>query len=159
MTEKSWHFGQFTPLNWRGALGAACLVMAGEPLAAGQFEVFAARCLDPFEHFTPPIVQGLEPMEAEAGYSAYGLPEGFVLIYETPPAQDLAACTVLGRPARGNVLEFEIWAIDQVAIGRYEEIEAGRWLSTDWIEPKVAVELDVTAEAVAMRVRETDLES
>ncbi len=166
MTEKSEHIAHFWGRKLAdcpaigNALRAVCLLVATAGAAeASQFEVFTARCLDPFEHFSPPVLGGLEAMETGQGYSAYGLPEGFVLIYETEPEDAQAACTVLGRYDRSEALRFEVWALGQVEAGRYEELDAGRWLSTTWIEPKVAVELSVSEDAVAMRVMETDLES
>lgn len=140
-------------------LSVCALILGAGAVQASQFEVFTARCLEPFEHFSPPVLGDMEAMEEGQGYSAYGLPEGFVLIYETEPDEAEAACTVLGRYDRSEALRFEIWALDQVKAGRYEELDDGRWLSTTWIEPKVAVELEVSADAVAMRVLETGLES
>ncbi|MGR3502182.1 hypothetical protein [Pseudaestuariivita sp.] len=140
---------------------ALAVVFAFAPVvaSAGQFEVFSARCLDPFEHLTPPVIDGLTAMERGAGYSAYPLPEGFVLVYETQPEDAEAACSVIGRYVRGEALRFEIWALEQAEQGRYAESGEGRWLSTTWVEPKVALELTATAESLTMRVVETDLES
>ena len=165
MTEKSWQFAKFALRNcttwsgWRNTLSAVCLLGVAGPVAASQFTVFAARCLDPFEHFSPPILGELEPVETGPGYSAYGLPEGYVLIYETQRWDAVAACTVLGRPEAGAVRRFELWVAGQIAEGRYDEVSEGRWLSTTWAEPRVAVELEVSTDAVSMRVMETDLES
>ena len=136
---------------------ALCLGV-GAVQAGPAWEMFQARCLDPFEHQAEPVVQGLEQLSTLPWRSAYLDGEGRLLVLDAAPEDGLRSCEVLEKPAVTLDPEYLDWVQDVTQRQVYVP-EDGMLASAEWIEPQVHVEATLTAGVAIYRVLETDLES
>ncbi len=123
--------------------------------------MFVARCLDPFEHQTLPIVDGLAPHPIDQMHEArrvYGpSAEGYLLVLDAAPALGDRACAV-EVPHAAPSQDAQAWQEAQIATGRY--VPEGEWLmSNEWIEPRVMMRAEQSDARTLYAVVETDLES
>jgi len=133
----------------------AALVLPAAAQAGPGWDAFVARCLDPFEHQSLPIVADLNPQPADPMHDARRVFAGpdFVLFLDAAPTEGARACAV--EPAHaGDDPVARDWMAAQLTQGRYVQ-DAGWLVSQEWIEPRVMVRI----ETGAFRVVETDLES
>lgn len=133
----------------------AILALPAVAQAGPGWDAFVARCLDPFEHQSLPIVDGLDAQPADSMHEARRVFAGhdFVLFLDAAPTEGERACAV--EPAhKGDDPMARDWVTVQLAKGRYVQ-DAGWLVSHEWIEPRVMVQI----EAGTFRVVETDLES
>lgn len=139
----------------RCVLALCATLLPGVAVAGPGWDAFVARCLDPFEHQTLPIVDDLAEQPADQMHDAIRVyaADAFTLLLDAAPATGDRACAV-EVPAAAVDAMAEDWASAQVASGRY--VREADWLvSNEWIEPRVMVRID----GGAFRVVETDLES
>ena len=136
---------------------ALCLGV-GAVQAGPAWEMFQARCLDPFEHQAEPVVQGLEQLSTLPWRSAYLDGEGRLLVLDAAPEDGLRSCEVLEKPAVTLDPEYLDWVQDVTQRQVYVP-EDGMLASAEWIEPQVHVKATLTAGVAIYRVLETDLES
>ncbi|WP_415404611.1 hypothetical protein [Tateyamaria sp. SN3-11] len=145
------------------ALLAICATFAisGAAQAGTAWDMFVARCLDPFEHQTLPITDGLKAQPIDQMHEArrvYGpTEEGFVLVLDAAPSEGERACVV--EVAAKEMTDAELaWRYAQLSAGRYAP--EGAWLvSHEWIEPRVMVRTGSSQARTFYAVVETDLES
>jgi hypothetical protein len=125
------------------------------------WEMFVHRCLDPFEHQTLPVVDGLRAQPVDQMHEARRVfgptPEGFVLVLDAAPKVGERACIV--EVATEEITQAEVaWRHTQLSEGRYTP--DGDWLvSHEWIEPRVMVRSEASPSRTFYTVVETDLES
>ncbi len=140
-----------------------CVVLAAPALASG-WDDFVARCLDPYEHLSPAVTEGLAAVpdsalredrlmfEAVAG--------GAVMVLEVTPEDGERACGLqVPAGAVPCVAAFEDWRRTAISAGRYQTEEDGTLLSTEWIEPRLRMAMKRDGQGVSFRIVETDLES
>ena len=141
-----------------------CLLLlmgAGTAHAGSAWDMFVARCLDPFEHQSLPIVDGLDPLPVDQTHAArrvYGpSAEGYVLVLDGAPEIGERACAVI--VSRKDLSpQADVWLDAQMTAGRY--VPEGGWLmSHEWIEPRVMVRAEQSDTGSLFVVVETDLES
>ena len=133
-----------------------CLTLLPLGAQAGPgWDVFVARCLDPFEHQTVAIVGDLTEQPADQMHDAVRVyaADGFTLLLDAVPALGDRACAVEIQGA-GQDKMARAWMEAQLSSGRYQR-DADWLVSNEWIEPRVMVRIDDGA----FRVVETDLES
>jgi len=130
------------------------------PLAAqaGGWEEFQARCLDAYENMFLPVVDGLEQVASRDHEPGYRLSDLETLVLELAPDDAYSACRLDDQTGR-SVTWFDEWIAAGVAAGRYEKIGENAWNSTQWIEPRIAVQKRWQGSSLILRVLETDLES
>lgn len=139
----------------RCVLAFCVTLLPGVALAGPGWDAFVARCLDPFEHQTLPIVDGLAEQPADQMHDAIRVyaADAFTLLLDAAPAMGDRACAVEVPEAALDAMA-EDWVSEQVASGRY--VREADWLvSNEWIEPRVMVRIGDGA----FHVVETDLES
>ena len=144
-------------------LCATCAVVggffsAGAASAGSAWDLFQAHCLDPFEHQTEPVVEGLEPMAPEATQLRYRGPEALVLVVDAAPEEGLRSCAVLEPGAEALDASYLSWVNDATEQQLYKP-EDGILASEEWIEPQVHVEAFMDGTGAVYMVVETDLES
>lgn len=141
-----------------------CLVLffgASAAQAGTAWDMFVARCLDPFEHQALPVVDGLAAQPVDQMHEArrvYGpSAEGYLLVIDAAPTVGERACIV--EWARKDMSgAASAWRSAQLAEGRYTP--EGAWMvSHEWIEPRVMVRSEATDARTIHVVVETDLES
>ncbi|WP_299378216.1 hypothetical protein [uncultured Tateyamaria sp.] len=143
-------------------LGALCLCLCPVAAQAGTaWDMFVARCLDPFEHQTLPVISGLDAHPIDQMHEArrvYGpTDEGYLLVVDAAPSEGDRACAI-EVPGEERTQAELAWRYDQLSSGRYAP--EGSWLvSNEWIEPRVKVRTQVTDVRTSYSVVETDLES
>jgi len=156
-------------LLFLGAVALLVMFALGASLArASAWEAFVERCVDPMSDFQHADTSDLVTYTAtgwaadlldvvgETGSESFALPgENAVLnISEDRCAISVAAVS----PALRH--EVTRWRDQAVAEGLFEQAE-GRWLSTEWREPKLAIYvtwIPETSHAVFL-AEDTDLES
>ena len=129
--------------------------------AGTAWELFVARCLDPFEHLSLPVVDGLKAQSIDQMHEArrvYGpTAEGYLLVLDVAPREGERACLVEVAGKEVSQAETE-WRAVQTSQGRY--VPNGGWLiSNEWIEPRVKMRSKATAARTVYEMVETDLES
>ncbi|WP_299151642.1 hypothetical protein [uncultured Tateyamaria sp.] len=139
----------------------AFAAVAGGAQADTAWEMFVARCLDPFEHQSVAIVDGLaaQPIDQmhEARRAFGPNADGYVLVVDKAPSVGERACGVEAATADPSTAE-RAWRYAQLSAGRY--VPEGDWLvSNEWIEPRVMVRSDVSGVRASYWIVETDLES
>lgn len=139
----------------------ALITAAGSARAGTAWEMFVERCLDPFEHQSLPIVDGLAPQPGDQMHDArrvYGpSAEGYLLVLDAAPTVGERACAVeVPRAERSN--DAQAWQEAQIAEGRYVP-ENGWLMSHEWIEPRVMMRAELSDNRTFYTVVETDLES
>lgn len=139
----------------------ALFLGAGPALAGDAWDMFVVRCLDPFEHLTLPVVDGLEPQPVDQARKArrvYGpSEEGYLLVLDAAPRDGERACAV-EVPGQDMSGAAQAWARLQTVTQRY--VRDGAWLvSNEWIEPRVKVRIAPDMARTVYSVVETDLES
>lgn len=151
---------------WPGTMSArgicvAVALFAGSAQAGTAWETFVARCLDPFEHQSLPVVDGLRAQPIDQMHEARRVfgptQEGYILILDAAPRVGERAC-IVEVPGQAGSRDGMIWRAAQLLQNRY--VSEGAWLvSTEWIEPRVKVRIETRAERTIYAVLETDLES
>lgn len=139
----------------------ALVLGAGPALAGDAWDMFVARCLDPFEHQTLPVVNGLTPQPVDQMRKARRVfgpsEEGYLLVLDAAPRDGDRACAV-EVPGEDVSEAADAWARLQASTRRY--VRDGAWLvSNEWIEPRVKVRIAADMARTAYTVVETDLES
>lgn len=136
-----------------------CLPVAA---SADAWDMFVARCLDPYEHLSLEIIGNLPEQPIDQMHDArrvYGpTDEGYLLVLDDAPVIGERACAVeaTGEPASGAA---KAWVEMQLASGRYREADNGWLVSHEWIEPRLMVRVQSSAARTSFAVVETDLES
>jgi hypothetical protein len=130
------------------------------PMAAqaGAWEEFQTRCLTPYEAMFPPILDGLERIEANADTPTYLLPGGGKLVINLVPDEGFSSCC-LNDPSGQSGQAFDQWIAEAVSTQSYVEMGENLWHSYQWIEPVLAVSKRHYGGAVILQVLETELES
>lgn len=141
-----------------------CLALifgAGAAQAGTAWDMFVARCLDPYEHLTIAITEGLQLQPIDQMHEARQVfgptPEGYLLVLDEAPSVGVRTCSV--ELAGKEKTDAELaWRYDQLRKGLY--VPDGEWLvSNEWIEPRVIVRTKSTDAHTIYVVAETDLES
>ncbi len=165
MTEtraKTWaktHVGIASVLR-RYCIGA--LVALPGAAAADAWDMFVARCLDPFEHQSLAVVDGLSPQPVDQMLDASHVfgptDEGYILVLNAAPRDGERACAVeyAGHEVSQGAAD---WLAEQADTGRYVPAPTPWMMSNEWIEPRVMMRVEVTAVRTAYEIVETDLES
>lgn len=128
------------------------------PARAGAWEEFQARCLTPYEAMFPPILDGLERIEADVDTPTYLLPGGAKLVINLVPDEGFSSC-YLSDPSGRSERAFDQWIKEAVSTQSYVEMGGNLWHSYQWIEPVLAVSKRREGDTVILQVLETDLES
>lgn len=161
MTER----GSRSHVGFASVLSRFCfgvLVLLPGTASADAWEMFVARCLDPFEHQSLAIVDGLKAQPIDQMHDARRVfgptVEGYLLVVDAAPSVGERAC---GVEFAGNEMSQGAadWLSQQAETGRYEPDQAQWLVSNEWIEPRVMVRTEVTAIRTAYEIVETDLES
>ena len=134
------------------------LVILPAAAQADAWSAFKARCLDPFEIQSPPVVAGLSGAVLANGDEAYALPEGREMRVENAPPDGNLACAVID-PSGAAATGFQEWIAAAVAEERYHAVQPGLWRSDTWIEPVLAIEERIINGTRILRIVETQLES
>ena len=117
----------------------AFAALGGVAQASPYAQVWAAfeqRCLIPFEGFQPAQVADLAPVPGRAG--AYQLPKGAVLVLGGADDLGSRSCAVEGV---GLQKGYRGWVAKSLQSGDYRETDTpGRWMSHEWIEPRILLE-------------------
>ncbi|MEP2891917.1 hypothetical protein [Tateyamaria sp.] len=134
---------------------------AGAAQAGTAWDMFVARCLDPFEHLTLAVTEGLQAQPIDQMHEArlvYGpTPEGYLLVLDEAPSVGVRTCAVefVGKEMTQAELA---WRDEQFAKNLY--VPDGDWLvSNEWIDPGVMMRTKSTDSHTTYVVVETDLES
>lgn len=149
----------------RAPLAGALLAGAATAApAASAWDMFVARCLDPYENLALAIHAGLDQQPAEQmreGQTVFGpTPEGHVMTINVLPDEGERACAVRAAgESRGDVTAFAAWRAEAVLSGRYAEDSDGTLLSGEWIEPRLRVDVQQGTSGARYEVIETELES
>ena len=123
--------------------------------------MFQARCLDPYEHLTEPVTDGLAPQPADQMRDAelvFAAPDGLLLVLDAAPDDGNRACAVHALGADMLDGAYLAW-VDEVTQRQIYVPDAGMLVSDEWIEPQVHVEASIDGAGAVYRVLETDLES
>ena len=137
---------------------ALCLGI-GTVQAGPAWDMFQARCLDPFEHQAEPVVQGLEQADKRSvAQLVFHDDAGLRLVVDAAPEDGLRACAVSEDAVDMLDPAYLAWVQDVTQRQVYVP-EDGMLASAEWIEPQVHVEATLTAGVAIYRVLETDLES
>ena len=157
------------------SLTLCCLGAAAQ--AGSAWETFEARCLDPFESFTPPIIDGLaeladaKPLGAPTDTArAFGpTPEGHFVVIDAAPEEGEQSCWVVDTARDADRSGFDAWYAKQISTERYEETPAEELdegvlevLSGEWIEPRIRMRAyfeSVVGAGVIYEMVETYLET
>lgn len=137
----------------------ALMLGAGAAQAETAWDMFVARCLDPYEHLTLAITEGLRAQPIDQMHEdrkVYGpTPEGFLLILDEAPSDGVRTCAV--ELAGKEMTDAEAdWREAQVSEGLY--VVDGDWLvSHDWITPGIKMRTEATDARTIYSVAETDL--
>jgi len=135
-----------------------CLV-AGPGQAGPAWELFQARCLDPFEHQAEPVVDGLQQMGTRTMVTlAYLDGAGRQLIVDAAPVDGLRSCTAAEAGTELLDPAYLDW-VQEVTRRQLYVPEDGMLVSAEWVEPQVHVEATLSGGVATYRVLETDLES
>ena len=142
-----------------GALLAVCATGA---LAETAWEMFVARCLDPYENHALAIHQGLTAQPAEQmrdGVTVFGpSPNGYLLVLDALPDMGERACAVHDPRAAGPEPAYLDWV--DAALGRARYVPRdGALSSNEWIEPQLQFEARFGASGAVYEIIETELES
>ncbi|WP_299044527.1 hypothetical protein [uncultured Tateyamaria sp.] len=138
-----------------------CLALAGAAQAGAAWNMFQARCLDPYEHLTEPVTDGLAQQLADQMRDAelvFAAVDGLLLVLDAAPDDGNRACAVHELGADMLDVAYLDWVADVTRRQIYVP-EAGMLVSDAWIEPQVHVEASIDGQGVVYRVLETDLES
>lgn len=138
-------------------------VMLPGPVWAGSaWEMFEARCLDPYEHLTEPVIDGLAAQPVDGMHEnlrTYGpTADGYLLVLDAAPTVGERTCSVYKLGNADFEPSFASWAEVNKTTGRYLQ-EPGRYVSNQWIEPQLHLMAEVRPEGLHYQVTETDLES
>lgn len=132
---------------------------AGTVQAGPAWDMFQARCLEPFEHQAEPVVEGLQKMGTRTMIQLAYLDEaGRRLFVDAAPDDGLRSCTVAEEGVEALDQGYLNWVRDVTQRQIYAP-DDGMLVSAEWIEPQVHVEATLTAGVATYRVLETDLES
>jgi len=139
----------------------AVILSAGTAQAGTAWDMFVARCLDPFEHQGVAITDGLPAQPVDQMHRARRVfgpsRDGHLLVLDAAPSVGERSC---GVEAVGQHVSpaATAWRAAQVVSARY--VVDGAWLvSNEWIEPRVMVRQEMSAARTVYAVVETDLES
>ena len=175
-------------LRMTKALLAYVLAMLPLAVQADAWDEFEARCLMPFEHFTPAVVDDLRPLPDQTSTGAlsdyaiqFGLPDDAVLSVDSAPVRKLSELFYpSGRverlcSVRGNDHDLSMrdaWVAQQGLAksylitlashsASYNELDYFEMISTEWIEPRLIVSISRNSDTgqVGYNILETDLES
>ena len=138
-----------------------CLALAGPTQAGAAWDMFEARCLDPYEHLTEPVIDGLSPQPADQMRDAelvFAAADGLLLVLDAAPEDGNRACAVHELGADMLDGAYLSW-VDEVTHRQTYVPDAGMLVSDEWIEPQVHVEATLDGAGAVYRVLETDLES
>ncbi|WP_299704680.1 hypothetical protein [uncultured Tateyamaria sp.] len=144
------------------ALALVGTFVSGPLWAGSAWDMFEARCLDPYEHLTEPVVDGLavQPVDGmHESLRAYGpTDDGYLLVLDAAPAAGERTCSVYKLGNTDFEPAFVSWAEANKISGRYLP-EPGRYVSNQWIEPQLHLMAEIRPEGLHYQVMETDLES
>lgn len=138
-----------------------CLLGAGAVQAGAAWDMFEARCLDPFEHQAEAVVSGLAAQPVDQMHDAklvFTGSDGLILVLDAAPREGNRSCAVVTQGADALDDGYVRWAGAVTAERRY--VADGDVLaSAEWIEPQVHVAVTLDASGATYTVLETDLES
>lgn len=144
----------------RCALTLLCVVPS--LATADAWDMFVARCLDPYEHLSLEIVGDLPRQPQDQMHEARQVfgpsDEGYLLVLDAAPTTGERLCAV-EVPAREKSQSADDWFEVQLSGGRYVTGEDGWVMTHEWIEPRLMVRADVSDKRTFYAVVETDLES
>jgi len=139
--------------------GAALLAL---PASADAFDVFQERCVAAMFAFEDFSGEGLEPTDAvPGGLEVFTDARGGTLVivaFDAAPERGRRACGV-ETPLEGLAARFEVWVADRVAREELEAVTDTAWLTTDQVEPRLAVEISADENWTAIWLTETNLEA
>ena len=144
-------------------LGTLCapFVFCVAAQAGPAWDMFEARCLDPFEHQAEAIVDGLAAQPVEQMHEAqlvFAAADGALLVLDAAPTDGNRACSVVMQGDVALDPAYLAWAGDVTARQVYVA-QGGVLASAEWIEPQVHVVARLDTAGATYRVLETDLES
>ena len=138
-----------------------CLWSATAVLGGPAWDMFQARCLDPYEHQTEPVVEGLDRQPVDQMHEAqlvYAGRDGLLLVLDAAPSDGNRSCSVVTPSVDGMDDGYLDWVRDVTQRQIYVP-EGDMLASAEWIEPQVHVAATLDAVGATYRVLETDLES
>ncbi len=139
------------------------LAFASTAQAGSAWDMFVARCLDPFENHALAIHAGLQAQPRDQMHAALTVfgpsDEGYLLLLDAAPSEGERACAVLNPSVQGPEAAFLDWAEAAVQDGRYRAEGETALLSVEWIEPRLRFDVAYSAQGTLYEILETDLES
>lgn len=143
----------------------ACASLALSWTAASAetaWEMFVARCLDPYENQALAIHDGLPEQPAEQmrdGETVFGpSPEGYLMVINAAPIEGERTCSVRDPGAEGPDPGYLVWIDKAMARQTYVPLD-GMLSSNEWIEPQLQFEARFGAGGAVYEIIETELES
>lgn len=139
---------------------AVALIGATVAKAETAWEMFTARCLDPYENQALAIHDGLaEGAEGEAGETVFGPSEdGYFLILNAMPDEGERSCAVRHPASPDPDADYLEWVDKSLKRQMYVPLD-GMLSSNEWIEPQLQFEARFGAEGAVYEIIETELES
>lgn len=153
------HVGTASVLR-RYCIGA--LIALPGAASADAWAMFVDRCLDPYEHQSLAIVEGLTAQPIDQMHEAVRVfgptDEGYFLVVNAAPREGERACAVEfpGHEASQAAAD---WLAEQTDTGRYVPGTPPWIMSNEWIEPRVMMRAEFTDARTAYEIVETNLES
>ncbi len=150
---------------YTGRAPLACvLTLLGATAASAEtaWEMFVARCLDPYENQALAIHEGLPEQPAEQmrdGETVFGpSPEGYLMVLNAEPIDGERACSVHDPAAEGPDAGYLDWVETSMGREMYVPLD-GMLTSNEWIEPQLHFEARFGANGAVYEIIETELES
>lgn len=138
------------------------LLLTGTAQAADAWEMFVARCLDPYENQALAIHSGLPEQPAEQmrdGETVFGpSAEGYLLVLNAAPEEGERSCAVHVPGSAAPDTAYLDWVDRAIAREMYVPLD-GMLSSNEWIEPQLHFEARFGAGGAVYEIIETELES
>ncbi|MEO9820563.1 MAG: hypothetical protein ABJ370_17595 [Paracoccaceae bacterium] len=151
-------------IDWRTtfAIGFCVTASVGNAHAETAWEMFVARCLDPYENLALAIHDGLNEQPADQMRDAETVfgpsSDGYLLVLNAAPEEGDRACAVHDPSATEPEPAYLDWIDNAMQRQLYVPVD-GMLSSNEWIEPQLQFEARFGDGGAVYEVIETELES
>lgn len=143
-------------------LAILMILTAGTAQAETAWDMFTARCLEPYENQALAIHDGLKAQSADQAQEGETVfeptPEGFILVLNTAPDEGERSCSVHNPSASEPDQAYVSWIENAMDRQVYVPVD-GVLSSNEWIEPQLQFEGNFNDDGVTYEIIETELES
>lgn len=144
------------------SLALVMMLSAGTAQAETAWEMFMARCLEPYENQALAIHDGLDKAPAEQmrdGETIFGPSDnGFLLVLNAEPEEGDRSCSVHNPASKEADAAYLSWLENAMSREVYVPVE-GMLSSNEWIEPQLQFEATFDDAGAVYLIIETELES